>query len=313
MKIAVIGAGAMGSVFGGRLAQAGEDVTLIDVWRDAVEAVNSKGLRINSKSGASESVRVRATTDPGTVGPVDLVLVFVKCYHTEVAVKNASPMIGPGTMVMTLQNGWGNAARIAKIVGQDKMLVGLTYNSATVLGPGQVEQAGSGTTFLGELDGTMSERLNDVAAVFEKAGLEVTPSADILKQIWSKLALNVCTLPTASLLRFYAGQLVEHDGTMKLMRGLLQETVAVANAQDIALDFNERWESITSLLERAAGAKASMLQDVENGRRTEIDVINGAITTDGQRLNIPTPLNDSMVWLIKALEETFPVNTKVEA
>jgi 2-dehydropantoate 2-reductase len=119
------------------------------------------------------------------------------------------------------------------------------------------------------------------------------------------LALNVCTLPTSALLRFYAGQLIQHEGTLALMRVLLQEAVAVANAQGIDLNFDERWINITGLLERATGAKASMLQDVENRRRTEIDVINGAIVEAGRRLNIPTPYNETMVWLVKALEETF--------
>jgi 2-dehydropantoate 2-reductase len=119
------------------------------------------------------------------------------------------------------------------------------------------------------------------------------------------LALNVCTLPTAALLRFTADELVKHDGTLELMAALLGEAVAVANAQKIALDFDERWEVITNLLKRAVGGKASMLQDVENRRRTEIDVINGAIVAAGQQLNIPTPHNQAMVWLVKALEETF--------
>jgi 2-dehydropantoate 2-reductase len=136
----------------------------------------------------------------------------------------------------------------------------------------------------------------------------MTVTDDVLKAIWSKLALNVCTLPTSALLRFYAGQLIQHTGTLELMQALLREVMSVANAQNIALEFDERWEAITGLLSRASGAKASMLQDVENRRRTEIDVINGAIVEAGQRLNIPTPYNQALVWLVKALEETFAVS-----
>ena len=306
MKIAVLGgAGAMGGVFGGLLAQAGNDVALVDVWGDGVAAINAGGLRIEDAPGEVRSITARATSDPAEVGPVDLVMVFVKCYHTEDAVRAAAPLLGPDTTVLTLQNGWGNAPRIAAIVGEDRLLVGLTYHSATLLGPGHVRHAGRGMTFLGELDGTSSARLRRVAETFSAAGLDVTTSDDILKQVWSKLALNVCTLPTSSLLRFFAGQLVEHDGTLRLMRELLREVVAVANAQGIALDQAERWDAIAGLLSRATGAKASMLQDVERSRRTEIDVINGAIVAAGERLGIPTPYNNSMVWLIKSLEETF--------
>lgn len=291
MRIAVVGAGAMGSVFGGLLAQAGEEVTLIDVWREAVEAINSQCLRVEEKSGETRTMRVRATTDPADVGPVDLVLVFVKCYHTEDAMRRAAPLLGPETVVLSLQNGWGNAPRIAAIVGEERVLIGVTYHSATVLGPGHVQHAGRGMTFIGELNGTMSDRLQRVAGAFNAAGIEVTPTPEVLRQIWSKLALNVCTLPTSALLRFYAGQLIQHEGTLNLMRSLLREVIAVARAQQITLDFDERWEAIAGLLERASGAKASMLQDVEKGRRTEIDVVNGAIVDAGRRMDIPTPYN----------------------
>ena len=306
MKIAVIGgAGAMGSAIGGQLAQGGADVTLLDVSREAVEAINTKGLQIDDKSGESRMISVPATTDPAEIGPVDVALVFTKCYHTESAVRGAAPLIGDNTVVLSLQNGWGNAPRIANIVGEERVLVGVTYHSATVLGPGHIMHAGKGMTYIGELNGQMSDRLNRITETFNAAGIDTTPTDKVLETIWSKLALNVCTLPTASLLRFFAGQLIEHDGTLELMRALLREVVMVANTQNIALDFDESWASITGLLGRASGAKASMLQDVENRRRTEIEVINGAIVEAGQRLNIPTPYNDAMVWLIKALEETF--------
>jgi 2-dehydropantoate 2-reductase len=306
MKVAVVGgAGAMGSLFGGLLAKSGADVTLVDVVPAAVDALNRDGLRIENKGGATETVRVRATTQPAEVGPVDLVIVFVKCYHTEDAVRSAAPLLGDHTTVLSLQNGWGNAPRIAALVGEERVMAGVTYHSGVLLGPAHVQHAGTGMTFIGELNGAHSDRLEQIAHLLSDAGLDVTPSDDVLQQIWSKLALNVCTLPTSALLRFYAGQLVEHDGTLNLMRALLREVVDVAQAQGIALDFDERWTAITGLLSRAAKGKSSMLQDVEKGRRTEIDVINGAIVAASERTGIPTPHNQTMVWLIKALEETF--------
>jgi 2-dehydropantoate 2-reductase len=305
VKIAVVGAGAMGSLFGGQLADAGQEVTLIDVWREGVDALNTHGLRIEDKTGATRTIPVRATTDPAEVGPCDLVLIFVKCYHTEAAARSATSLLGADTAVLSLQNGWGNAPRIAGIVGQERVLLGVTYHSATLLGPGHIQHAGSGMTYIGELDGSQTDRLRRIADTFNAAGLEVTPTVQVLRQVWSKLALNVCTLPTAALLRFTADQLVAHEGTLDLMRGLLREAIAVAKAQGIMLDEDERWEAITGLLKRAVGARASMLQDVEKGRRTEIDVINGAIVDAGQQLMIPTPYNATMVWLVRSLEETF--------
>ena len=307
MRIAVIGAGAMGSVVGGLLAKSGNHVTLVDVWRETVQAINERGLRIEDKTGNSETLSIHATTTAGEVGVVDLVLVFVKCYHTEPAVRQALPLIGPNTTVLSLQNGWGNGPVIGTIVGKERLLLGVCYHSATVAGPGHVQHLGRGITFMGEPDGTMSDRLRQITETFNKAGIEVNPTSQVLKEIWSKLALNVCTLPTSALLRFFAPQLVEHSGTLNLMQSLLREAVAVAQAQDIPLTFDERWEAISGLLKRCApSTKASMLQDVERNRRTEIDVINGAIVDAGRRFETPTPYNDAMVWLVKSLEETFP-------
>ncbi len=306
MKIVVIGGtGAMGSIFGGRLAEVGADVTLVDVWHEAVETINADGLRVEDKLGETRTIRVRAAASPDEVGPADLIVVFVKCYHTEIAVHSAAPLIHDDTVVLTLQNGWGNAPRIAEIVGEDRVMAGVTYNSATVLGPGHVQQAGHGQTLIGELDGKMSRRLTHVVEAFSAAGFDVALTTDVLMAIWSKLAMNVCTLPTSALLRVYAGQLIEDEGTLALMGALLRETVAVANAQDIPLDYDKCWDSITGLLKRSAGARASMLQDVEQSRRTEIDVINGAIVEAGRQSDIPTPYNETMVWLIKSLEATF--------
>jgi 2-dehydropantoate 2-reductase len=307
MKIAVLGgAGAMGALFGAKLAGAGYDVTLVDVHRPAIDHINAHGVTLEDKAGHKTIVKAHATDDPMTAGAQDYVLVFTKCYHTEGAVKGALPMVGPHTAVVSLQNGWGNAPRIASIVGQDKVLAGVTYNSGVLLGLGHTQQAGAGMTFVGELDGALSERLRMFVGVLQKSGFDATESTNVLKEIWAKLALNVCTLPAAALLQWEARKLVEHESTMNLMAALLKEVVTVAHAQNISMDYEERWSEITGLLRKIAPtAKGSMVVDVEKKRRTEVDVINGAIVDAGKRLGIPTPYNDVMVWMVKALEETF--------
>jgi 2-dehydropantoate 2-reductase len=306
MRIAMIGGGgAMGGVFGGYLAKSGNDVILIDVWHEAVEAITANGLRIDDKRGGSQIIRVRAETDPARIGQVELVIVFVKCMHTETAVRNAGPLLGSQTMVLTLQNGWGNAPRISEIVGKERVLAGVTYHSATVLAPGHVHHTEPGATFIGELGGKISQRLERIGEVFNGTGIEVVLSENVIQEIWSKLGLCVCTLPTSALLGFDSGQLVEHQGTLELMRGLLHEAVAVAKMHGVDLDEERYWEETVGSLKRYPGAKASMLQDIEKRRRTEIDVINGAIVEAGRCLNIPTPYNQVMVWLVKSLEETF--------
>jgi 2-dehydropantoate 2-reductase len=306
MKIAVLGGGgAMGGLFGGYLSRAGEEVTLVDVSRPAVEAINRDGLVVEEKDGSTLNIRVKATTAAAEVGPVDLIVNFVKCYHTEAAIRSAEPMLGADTAILSLQNGWGNADRIAAVAGKSRVMVGLTYHAGTLVGPGRVRHPGIGATYVGEIDGQSSARLEAAVSAFRGAGIETIPSPHIVEEVWKKLALNVCTLPTAALLRFAAHELNQHEGTRMLMRGLLAEVVAVASEQGIVLDEAERWQAITGLLEKAIGARASMLQDVEANRQTEIDVINGAIVAAGEKHSVPTPLNSTMVWMVKSLQAKY--------
>jgi 2-dehydropantoate 2-reductase len=307
MKIAILGgAGAMGAMFGARLAMAGEDVTLIDVNQAAIDHINQQGVTLEEKAGDRHVVKVKATNDAGRVDVQDYVIVFTKCYHTEGAVRAALPMIGANTTMVSLQNGWGNAPLIQSIVGEDKVFAGVTYNSGALRRPGHTYQGGVGITHIGELKGGTSARVHALAEALRKGGFEVAESEHVLKEIWSKLALNVCTLPTAAVYAWEARKLIEHGGMKDLMAELLKEVVAVAHAQRIPMDYDERWAAITGLLERIAPAlKGSMPTDVENKRRTEINVINGAIVDAGRRLNIPTPYNNTMLWLIHSLEETF--------
>lgn len=306
MRIAILGGGgAMGGLFGGYLARASNDVTLVDVSEAAVSTINQRGLCIEETDGSSPVIKVKASSHPESVGKVDLIINFVKCYHTDAAIRSALPMLGPETAILSLQNGWGNAARIAAVAGEERVVVGLTYHSGTLLAPGHVKHPGSGKTHVGELSGRRTERLERIVAALGAAGLEVEITDRVLDEIWKKLALNACTLPTSALLRFFAHELVAYDGTKQLMAAILKEVVAVAQAKQIALDYDECWASITGLLKKAVGGKASMLQDVEAERQTEIEVINGAIVAAGRETGVPTPCNETMVWMVDAAQRRY--------
>src|ERR1700759_2253476 len=239
MKTVILGAGAMGSVIGGTLARAGNDVVLVDVAKNIVDTIGQRGLVIEDKAGQKATVKLPATNDPQQAGLADLIIVFVKCYHTEAAVRQAAPVMGPNTIVLSLQNGWGNAALISKLTGPERVLVGVSYHSAVLLAPGHVLHAGQGPTFLGELDGTISARVTAVTKLFGSAGIDVIPSANVLEEIWSKLALNAVTLPTSASIRISADNLLQTSEMGSLMRELLAEVVAVARAQEIPLTFEE--------------------------------------------------------------------------
>ena len=307
MKIIVIGgAGAMGLIFGARLA-AQNDVTLFDVNQTAIDAINSDGAKITNKDGSVDTIKnIKATSDPATFGAVDLAIVFTKCYHTQSAMKAALPAIGKNTTVLSLQNGWGNYEVISNIVKASQVMVGVNYVSGTTLAPGHARQVGNPVAFIGRVGLPADEQVKNIASTLDGAGVKTTSSDLVLDEIFKKLALNAATLPTAAILRLEAHKLIENEGTIRAMDDILREMVLVANAKGVQLEFQERRDYIHGLLKNAVGARGSMLQDVEAKRKTEIDVINGAIVKMGAEAGISTPVNQTFVNIIKALESTFP-------
>ncbi len=305
MNVVIIGgAGAMGLIVGSRLAQQGHHVSLLDVNRPAIETINRDGARITNKEGIEETITaVRATHDAASISPVDLAVVFTKCYWTQEAVQNALPCIGPDTTVLSLQNGWGNYDVISALVPPEQVMVGVTYISGTMLSPGHARQVGNPVAYVGRVGQPVDDLVNVIADALTQAGVTTTPSDDILTEVFNKLTINITTLPTSALLGLQAHQLIENDGTIRVMDDLLGEMVAVMQARGVVINFAERREAIHNLLKNAVGARGSMLQDVEAKRRTEIDVINGAIVQMGQQAGIPTPVNSTMVQLIKTLEK----------
>lgn len=315
MKFAVLGgAGAMGALYGGKLAQAGFDVTLVDIARAAVDKISSDGVEITDNSGdKTDIIKVRASTNPAEVGVVDYLLIFTKGFGTEAAIRSAVPMVGDQTTVVTLQNGWGNIPKIASVVGDAHVLPGVTMNSSTLLGPGHIRYTNPANTWIGELDGTSSERVKNFADALAKAGFQVEVTPTVLKWIWTKFALNCTVLGVGALI--YAATdghvfMKRQEGLDKFRENILREVVSVANAQGIDISFVERWKLLGAFQPPAPGTKTylikgSMTQDVEGHRRTEIDTLNGAVVEEGKRLGIYTPYNQAIVWLIKALEQSF--------
>jgi 2-dehydropantoate 2-reductase len=303
VKIAVVGSGAMGSIFGAGFAEAGHETVLVDVAKPLVDKVRADGVTIVRKDGSEHNVRVPATTDPGEIGLCDLVVFFVKCYHTASAAETARPLVGESTVVASLQNGWGNGDVLASAYDPKQVAVGVTYNSGTVLGLGKVAHPGVGPTHVGAFsNGT--ETAKPLEEALSTAGFEVHTSTHIRTDIWKKLILNAATLPTAAIPGMNAGALTAHKEMHDLVSEVGREAVAVARAQDYDIDEQERVDYIHSLLEKAGPTRGSMLQDFEAGRQTEIDVINGAVVRAAGETNTPVPLNRAMVALVKGWEAT---------
>ncbi len=302
MKIAIIGAGAMGSLFGGRLALAGEEVWLLDVWEEHVRTINDKGLVI-AAAGKDVIARPKATTRPEDIGTADLVVIFVKSTATRAAAGTAAGLLGPDTAALTLQNGYGNAETIATVVGTDRVIAGTTAQGATLLGPGRIMHGGSGDTHIGELGGRKTERAQKVAACLSRAGLPTVVDENVAALIWGKLIVNVGINALTGITGLKNGELADHDETKQVLALAVEEAVKVADAAGIKLPYDNAVEKVLAVAVATAQNRSSMLQDLSAGRLTEIDAINGALVREGERRGVATPVNRVLTLLIKALEK----------
>jgi 2-dehydropantoate 2-reductase len=277
---------------------------LIDVWAEHVQAVNERGLRIE-REGEARTVRIRAQTDPRQVGPVGLVIVFVKSTHTTAAAKVAAELAGNGGLVLTLQNGLGNADVLAQAVDPIRVLGGTTSHGATLLAPGHIRHAGMGPTVIGPWAGGGAESAQRVAELFNAAGIETRVDDDVRAAVWDKLLVNVGINAITALTGIRNGQLLDLEATRELARGAVEEALAVARARGIPVRANPV-EHVFEVAEATAGNRSSMGQDVDNRRPTEISVINDAVVREGRAVRLETPLNQALTALIRTLEGHYP-------
>jgi 2-dehydropantoate 2-reductase len=303
MKICILGSGALGSTLGGVLTEGGNDVWLIDTWAEHVGAMNARGLTLRD-GGVDRVVKVKAATSAEGIGPADLVIVLVKSYHTREAVEKAGPIIGPDTAIMSLQNGLGHEEILADVAGREHVLAGKTYTGGVVLGPGHVI---AGTkdkyTYIGELDGSVTERVTRIAHAMTRSGLATTVSTDIMGTMWDKLLINVATGALAGITRLTYGDLYRMPEVKACALAAVSEGIAVAKALGVKLtseDPEYAWNLASEGL--PPEFKTSMLQSIEKGLPTEIDFINGSVVRGGERSGVPTPVNRTLVACVKGIE-----------
>jgi 2-dehydropantoate 2-reductase len=301
MKTVIMGAGAMGSLFGGLLTLSGEDIWLVDIWKENIDAMRSNGLKVEDR-GKVQIIPVKATTDVASVGKADLILFFVKTYQTEKAVSDVLVLQKENTVFLTLQNGLGNEEAICKQVDRRKVILGVTGQGATFLGPGHIRHAGWGKTYVGELDEKITDRVTQIAQVFRKAGIETEVSSHIHDLVWEKLLVNVGINALAALTGLKNGQLLDYPETVRLMEALVSEAVEVTRRKEIQIDENPM-NRVKVVIEATRENRCSMGQDLDYKRRTEIDAINGAVVREAERLGISVPYNQMITDLIKVVEK----------
>ena len=307
MKVTIAGSGAMGCRFGGALQVAGHEVVLLDGWPEHVAAINSGGLRISDETG-SRAVRVPAALFPAPADPADLVIVFTKATATASAAAAAAGAIGPSTLVLTLQNGLGNIEVLRSYVPESRLLAGTTTLGTELLGPGHIRARGSGETVLGALGPGPSDHAERTVLTLSAAGLPARVAADALAVIWAKVAFNCVMISVCAIASIPVSALARYDGFDALASSILREVAAVAAAEGVAVDIAAALRLMKAQFDPAASGShlASTLQDLMNGRPTEIAQLNGAIAARAQAHAIEAPLNALIAQLVGLLEATWP-------
>lgn len=300
MKIAVVGAGAMGSVYAGLLAAAGHDVAAVDVNREHVAAIQARGLRISGASG-DRTVPIRATTDPAQVGPVELVVIATKSMAAGAAAGSAAPLIGPDTTVLTIQNGLGAADVVAEVVGDGRLLVGVAGGfGASVVAPGHAHHHGMELIRLGERAGPATERTERVADAWRRAGFEVRTYDDADRLLWEKLICNACFAGIGGLLELTIGEVIDNPYAWSVASRCAQETLDVGRARGVALDIPDCDAYVLAYGGAIPDARPSLLLDLLAGRPTEVEWINGSVPREGAKVGVPAPVNELVTALVLA-------------
>jgi 2-dehydropantoate 2-reductase len=301
MRIAILGTGALGCVFAAKLACCAE-VWVLGTWAAAVDAIRRDGIRIHDRDGSMWHARVQATSDPADVPVCDAVLLLVKSYQTERAAAWAAQVFGPDGLAVTFQNGLDNGPKLEVAVGSGRAAIGVNYTGATLIRPGETRHTAQLTNLIGTRP-DLAAKVAVLVDIMTLAGLDTRATSAIEGEVWGKAIVNAAINPLTALWRVPNGELLATDERRALLRALVDEAAAVARACGIALPMADPWAHTEKICRASAPNHSSMLQDVERGRPTEIDSINGIITAEGQRLGVPTPFNE-MVWrLIRAMSQ----------
>ena len=310
-KVVVIGAGAIGGLFGGLLSEGNLDVTLIDVNRAHIDAISMNGLKIVGYGG-DRFIDIKATIDPKQVGVGDIVIVQCKAMHTENAVKNALPVFGDYTVVVSFQNGIGNEEVIAGIIGEQRVIGGLTAQAAIVEGPGVVRNYSDLPTYVGEIFGpdvgSLTPRIEKIAQTFSAAGLNTHGSSNIRLDMWKKLLGNIGLSATSGTTDLASADMIKIPELAATNHCAVNEAAAVAAACGIEIPEAEKHKILKKLTSTCAGtgeSKSSLCADLRAGRPTEIDRIYGTVVRYGKEHGVPTPTLDTLIAIVRGMESHY--------
>jgi 2-dehydropantoate 2-reductase len=303
LRIAVVGAGAIGCLFGGRLHRAGQSVLLIHHRISVAASIEKKGVSIRERSGNVVRANIQTRTRLSTHDKPELVLVTVKAYDTEAVASLLEKSIGSNVPVLSLQNGLGNVETLERHLGSDSIIASTTAEGALSTGPGKVIHTGSGITWVGEMNGKLSERCLAIEGTFRRAGFSTVISNNINGVLWAKAVVNSAINPISAITRVRNGEVRKTPGLREIASRVISEGSAAARANGIHLEPPPK-ALLGRVLALTAGNKSSMLQDIEAGRKTEIRQLNGSISRLGRLVGVSTPFNDLLAKLVLSLERS---------
>ncbi len=300
MKVCVIGAGAMGSVFGGLLARAGHDVTFVDTWAENVAAINAGGLRLDGVKGTLQHP-AKAVVAPPRGLAADLAMIWTDANNTRRAADTAAAALAPDGYAITLQNGIGNVETLIEVLGPPRVAAGSSMCSAAMRGPGHASFTHMGMTSVGEVDGRASARVDRLRDTLAQAGFEVRVHPDILSLVWTKFALNCSINAICATTGLRHGEFARLEALDRFQDRVIDEILAVTSAKGLTLDDPDFRQTVKEHC-WLKFSRPSMLQHIEAGKRTEIDALNTRLVEEGRRLGVPTPYNDALACLLKGVE-----------
>ena len=306
MKIAVLGAGAMGSLFAAKLS-ACHDVTVIDLNAARIEAVNAEGIRVMEQDGSVLTGKPFASVPKEASGVCELVLVFVKAMFTKAALDGIKAVIGPQTRLLTLQNGGGHEDVLSQFVPMENVLVGTTQHNASVRADGSIHHGGSGVTKIGSLAGN-HQAAKAVAEAFTQAGFEMQVSENVREAVWQKLMTNVSLSALTGVFQMPLGFVTQSASAWTLCETLIREACEVAAADGVAFDVEDKIEEVRKVSVNGPMGITSICADLQNGRMTEVDTISGSVVSAAKRLGLKAPHHEMMVLLIHAFEDKNRLN-----
>ena len=302
MKIYMIGAGAMGGVYGGLLSKAGYDVTLIDIRQDHIGKIREGGIAIEGMRG-SHTIKLPALTDSGGLPPGDLAIIFTDSNATPDAARAAKKLLKPDGFALTLQNGIGNVEALVAALGRERVIAGVSMNSAANPAAGRSAYTNVGMTSIGELDGRDSARVKEVAAMLNKAEIPTEIIPDPMNWIWGKFVLNCGVNALTAITGLRSGEMYRTPEVSALQDRVIDEIMAVVERKKLNLPEKDPRKKIKDHC-RIRYNKPSMMQHIEQGRRTEIDALNGALVREAKALGRATPYNEAVVAVVKGLEKS---------